>query len=51
MNINQRSTDGWIDREQMGARAVEAMLAMADDTDGAPPRETDDVSLVVRESA
>ena len=40
-----------IDREQMGARAVDMLMQMRADPDGPPRRETVDVSLVRRESA
>ena len=40
-----------IDREQMGARAVEMLMQMRADPDGPPRRETVDVSLVRRDSA
>jgi LacI family transcriptional regulator len=40
-----------IDREQMGARAVEMLMQMRNDPDGPPRRETVDVSLVRRDSA
>jgi LacI family transcriptional regulator len=40
-----------IDREQMGARAVEMLMQMRRDPDGSPRRETVEVSLVRRESA
>jgi LacI family transcriptional regulator len=40
-----------IDREQMGARAVEMLMQMRSDPDGPPRRETVDVSLVRRDSA
>ena len=40
-----------IDREQMGARAVEMLMQMRSDPDGPPRRMTVDVSLVRRDSA
>jgi DNA-binding LacI/PurR family transcriptional regulator len=40
-----------IDREQMGARAVEMLMQMRTDPDGPLRRETIDVSLVHRDSA
>lgn len=40
-----------IDREQMGARAVEMLMQMRDNPHGRPRRETVDVTLVRRDSA
>src|SRR5262245_30096504 len=40
-----------IDRQQMGARAVETVMRLRDDPDGSPRRDTVDVQLVRRDSA
>jgi DNA-binding LacI/PurR family transcriptional regulator len=40
-----------IDRQQMGARAVEMVMQLRGDPDGSPRRETVEVQLVRRESA
>jgi DNA-binding LacI/PurR family transcriptional regulator len=40
-----------IDRQQMGARAVEMVMQLRGDPDGSPRRETVELQLVRRESA